>query len=1244
MERKLRKMLAALLCCALLLSCSGVALGDAIETETVGEANESTADEIFGDTIDELNESAADEIYGDTIDEGEAPAIDSGEDEALVLEDEVSDFVADDEVILDLEEEALIVADEPEVAADADKGEDDADGEEAETISEEVEITLAEALGMPEVAEDDSEDEQFYTENDFDSLVWAEIQGFDANGDGALTQTELDMVDSLYLDGEIFDSDESRIISLRNIGLLRNLTSLNIVSSIITDIDLSNNTKLRSIHGQWNELNSLNLSNCAALENVDMSYSSMSSLILGNHPELEYIDCQNNQLTTLDVSGCAKLRNLSCNNNQLTTLDVSGCAKLETLYCEFNKLTTLDVSTCASLTELNCFYNALTYLTLGNHYRLEELFAYGNALPSLELGEMPKLTRLYVANNQLSSLDVSGCPDLEQLYCENNQMSSLVLTGCSMLSDLDCRNNNLSSLVLDNKPSLGFLRCEGNLLTELDISMCDVLVFCYNEEYRVDPFDVDEGQDEDTVNYYRFEIDYSYLAFTYDAVVTVITSESVGKLALTASNFPDANFLKIVKSFDLDKDKYLSDGEIHLITNLYIENSKVTNLKGIEHLISLKSATLYVSPKMKRIDLSKNVQLVSLDIEAGLTSIDLSNNAKLQDLYLNRNALPYIDLSNNLELWSIGLGDNQLTVLDLSHNTELRDAYLNNNRLTELDLSNNPHLMYLRVENNALTALDLNNNPMLTDLRCSKNPLTSLDLSRLTELVHLYCSSTKLNSLNLSNNHKLTRLLAQNIGLNSLDLSNTPDLETARLTGNKFKTLDISGIENCARIENAWIESNKSGLVMYIEGRDNECELRVDHTVEITREGNPIKCMLLKKATGTKKSIFPGDRLIPSLYGAKAKSVKTSKKTVATAVKRGQGVLITAKGYGTAVITVTLTNKATRQLTVTVIDPNAPKSVSLPKTARVPLDETLTLEAVMVANRAGEEPISALKWTTSDKRIATVADGAVTPKKTGVVNITVTTVTGKKTATCKVTVEDPNKPKGIALDQTTKSCYAGELENFPLVPTITWWDGATEEAKANNASITWSSSDTKIATVKKTEGGALVTPVGYGKVTITAKTINGKSAKCTVKIAKNKLDKIHAKPTATQIKKLAKTHPRGYLKSIEIVNSKKIVLEWYLMNGKSKTLVKTPTMEMYVRYPMEEVVPNDGEGNEGEEDDAWEYIVATDYDNKTVNVPANSYKIIKTTLTPGKCYMFKTDVLLSTVKEILDWGFGWVGE
>lgn len=127
-------------------------------------------------------------------------------------------------------------------------------------------------------------------------------------------------------------------------------------------------------------------------------------------------------------------------------------------------------------------------------------------------------------------------------------------------------------------------------------------------------------------------------------------------------------------------------------------------------------------------------------------------------------------------------------------------------------------------------------------------------------------------------------------------------------------------------------------------------------------------------------------------------------------------------------------------------------------------------------------------WASSDAKVATVdVWGRVLGLTPGETTVTVTTASGKCTATCKVIVKEI-PATGVTLNNTTATVYIGEI--VELAATVT-------PDNASDKTVTWTSSNTGIATVG--EDGK-VTGVEIGKATITATTKNGISASCEVTV------------------------------------------------------------------------------------------------------------------------------------------------
>ncbi|MBD3921360.1 Ig-like domain-containing protein [Paenibacillus sp. PR3] len=221
----------------------------------------------------------------------------------------------------------------------------------------------------------------------------------------------------------------------------------------------------------------------------------------------------------------------------------------------------------------------------------------------------------------------------------------------------------------------------------------------------------------------------------------------------------------------------------------------------------------------------------------------------------------------------------------------------------------------------------------------------------------------------------------------------------------------------------------------------------------------------------------------PSNATNKTVTWSSSNTSVATVVN---GV-VTPVGAGTAAITVTTVDGSfTATSTVTVTDPVGPVT----SVTNVTLDQptlSLTTGGTAATLIATVNPSNAtnktVTWSSSNTSVATVVNGVVTPVGAGTATITVTTVDGSFTATSTVTVTDPVGPvtsvTNVTLDQPTLSLTTGGTA-ATLIATV-------NPSNATNKTVTWSSSNTNVATVVN----GVVTPVGAGTVTITATTVDG---------------------------------------------------------------------------------------------------------------------------------------------------------
>ena len=162
-------------------------------------------------------------------------------------------------------------------------------------------------------------------------------------------------------------------------------------------------------------------------------------------------------------------------------------------------------------------------------------------------------------------------------------------------------------------------------------------------------------------------------------------------------------------------------------------------------------------------------------------------------------------------------------------------------------------------------------------------------------------------------------------------------------------------------------------------------------------------------------------------------------------------------------------------------------SVTLDSTSIMLVEgENHTLTATISPSNAENKKVL---WSSSNSSVASVKDGIVTAIKVGTATITAKSDDGGKTATCTVTVESKVIPvTGVSLNKT--SCEMTEGDEVTLTATVS-------PENATNKNVSWSSSNTSVATVDNGKVKALKA----GTTTITVKTEDGeKTTICEVTV------------------------------------------------------------------------------------------------------------------------------------------------
>ena len=135
--------------------------------------------------------------------------------------------------------------------------------------------------------------------------------------------------------------------------------------------------------------------------------------------------------------------------------------------------------------------------------------------------------------------------------------------------------------------------------------------------------------------------------------------------------------------------------------------------------INSTTASKY-EPQLESIDVSALTELEYLSLQAAtnkrngkLTKIDLSNNKKLEKVYLNDNQITEIVLGENI-ITDFNASNNLLESFDMSKLTGIKNIYLTGNKLKELDLSGITNKGNIQIANNLFTLATLPTKPAVT--------------------------------------------------------------------------------------------------------------------------------------------------------------------------------------------------------------------------------------------------------------------------------------------------------------------------------------------------------------------------------------------------------------------------------------------------------------------------------------------------------------------------------------------------
>ena len=810
------------------------------------------------------------------------------------------------------------------------------------------------------------------------------------------------------------------------------------------------------------------------LEIASVTYMDVSEKSISNLKGIEFFTalkelyCYSNQLTTLDVSKNTALQELYCYSNQLTTLDVSKNTALKSLDCSGNGIRGKAMQTLVnglldrSATSQGYLYVYKNETATGNEMTDEQLAAataknwrvmmwydsewvdYPGGLPINATNFPDAVFRdiLYSWGTNGFIPNVAGWTYLD--VSEKNISNLKGIELFTALTYLDCSGNQLITLDVSKNTALLHLECGNNQLTALDVSKNTALEYlgCWGNQLTT--LDVSKNKELDVLCCYGNGIRGAGMA-------TLVNS-------LYDRSATSNGYLYVY--FDNTK----ADG--NMMTTSQVSSAKAKNWRVLmgngDYPGGVPINATNFPDRQFRAYISDNFDsdtdgFLSDPEIVNVLGIYVSNKyisdlkgieffTALQSLSCSGNKLTSLDVSKNTALEYLSCENNQLAALDVSKNTTLEYLHCENNQLTTLDLSKNTALEYLYCYGNQLTALDVSKNTALTRLECRNNQLTALDVSKNSALEVLYCYSNQLTTLDVSKNPALEVLHCENNQLTTLDVSKNPALKDLYCRNNQLTTLILNNpalpMLDCSNNKLTTLDVSKNTALQYLYCCSNS----------IRGEGMQTLVNSLCDRSGTSQGTL-------SVYNDKiADGNEMTTSQVADAKAKNWRVR-TYGGYDYPGVSITL-NKSE---------------------AILEKGKTMTLKATV----SSEIEDKSVTWKSSNTAVATVSSaGKVKGVKAGVVTITCTSEATGKSSTCQITVGY------VKLDQT--EAILEKTKTMTLKATV--YPSALEDK-----SVTWESSDTKIATV--TSAGE-VTGVKAGTATITCTSVaTGLSTTCTVTVS-----------------------------------------------------------------------------------------------------------------------------------------------
>ena len=188
----------------------------------------------------------------------------------------------------------------------------------------------------------------------------------------------------------------------------------------------------------------------------------------------------------------------------------------------------------------------------------------------------------------------------------------------------------------------------------------------------------------------------------------------------------------------------MSDGDITHFYPVSLPNLRYLNLAN-GSLLELELGNNY--PELRDVDITGNV---------GVTSIDVTQQAKLEKLLIKGTKITELNLINNPELIMLDASNTDIAKLDLSSNKNLTTLELSDSKLSRLNVANLANLYTINIDNTKIQRIDLSHQRFLRSVSVRNTGIQFLDMhgaigtNRLNHLDMRDCKNTTPQSLNFT--------------------------------------------------------------------------------------------------------------------------------------------------------------------------------------------------------------------------------------------------------------------------------------------------------------------------------------------------------------------------------------------------------------------------------------------------------------------------------------------------------------